>query len=249
MNIKFNFSGKRFIVTGATSGIGKKIACDLSEAGAQVLAIGRRQTRLDELKNLYPDNIFISQTDVNDFTQLKEACENFAESGKVDGTVHSAGINKFTPLRTLNWEDADKIIKTNLYAGIELIKLASANKIGNNGGSHILISSVAGIKGEAGLTAYSAAKGALIGAMRTMALELAIKDMRVNTITPGWLSTEMTDAMDARYPGKMDTIKIQHPLGIGELADISSLAQFLLSEEARWITGSNIVIDGGYSIK
>ena len=249
MAIQFKFEEKRFVVTGATSGIGKKIALDLAEHGAQVLAIGRRKERLDALKDNFPGNIFTAVIDVNDFSTLKIELEKFGEEGKIDGSVHAAGINKFTPLRAFNWKDAENIIKTSLYAGIELIRILSSQKLSAIKSSHVIIASVAGIKGEVGFTAYSAAKSAVIGAARSMAVELAIKDIRVNTITPGWLPTEMTDAIDARYPGKLETIKLLHPLGIGSVEDISNLLMFLLSEESKWITGSNIVIDGGYSIR
>ncbi len=249
MSIKFNFSEKRFVVTGATSGIGRKISIDLASAGATVLAIGRRTERLDDLKKLFPENIIPCAIDVNDFELLKNDLEKFGEVKKIDGSVHAAGINKFTPLRAFNWNDAEGIIKTTLYAGIELVRTLSAKKLTAARSSHILIASVAGIKGEIGFTAYSSAKSAVIGAVRSMALELAIKDVRVNSITPGWLPTEMTDAIEARYPGRIDTIKLQHPLGLGSVEDISNLAMFLLSDESKWITGSNIVIDGGYSIR
>ncbi len=249
MAIRFKFEEKRFVVTGATSGIGKKIALDLAEHGAQVLAIGRRKERLDALKDNFPGNIFTAVIDVNDFSTLKIELEKFGEKGKIDGSVHAAGINKFTPLRAFNWKDAENIIKTSLYAGIELIRILSSQKLSAIKSSHVIIASVAGIKGEVGFTAYSAAKSAVIGAARSMAVELAIKDIRVNTITPGWLPTEMTDAIEARYPGKLETIKLLHPLGIGSVEDISNLLMFLLSEESKWITGSNIVIDGGYSIR
>ena len=249
MAIRFKFEEKRFVITGATSGIGKKIALDLAEHGAQVLAIGRRKERLDALKDNFPGNIFTAVIDVNDFSTLKIELEKFGEKGKIDGSVHAAGINKFTPLRAFNWKDAENIIKTSLYAGIELIRILSSQKLSAIKSSHVIIASVAGIKGEVGFTAYSAAKSAVIGAARSMAVELAIKDIRVNTITPGWLPTEMTDAIEARYPGKLETIKLLHPLGIGSVEHISNLLMFLLSEESKWITGSNIVIDGGYSIR
>ncbi len=249
MNIDFNFSNKRFVITGATSGIGKKITEDLIQNGAVVLAIGRRKEKLNNLKDQYGNKICTEALDINDFSLLKTVIEKFAEEGRIDGSVHCAGINKFTPLRAFNWNDADQIIKTSLYAGIEMIKIISSKKNSSEKGSHVLISSVAGIKGEIGFTAYSAAKSAVIGAVRSMALELAIKDLRVNAITPGWIPTEMTEAIDARYPGHLETIKLQHPLGIGSVEDVSNLVMFLLSEEAKWITGSNIVIDGGYSIR
>jgi len=249
MSIKFNFNEKRFVVSGATSGIGRKISIDLASTGAEVLAIGRRKERLDDLKKIFPDNITPCPIDVNDFELLKSELEKFGENKKIDGSVHAAGINKFTPLRAFNWNDAEGIIKTTLYAGIEMVRTLSSKKLSEVKSSHVLIASVAGIKGEVGFTAYSAAKSAVIGAVRSMAVELAIKDIRVNAITPGWLPTEMTDAIEARYPGRIDTIKLQHPLGLGSVEDISNLVMFLLSDESKWITGSNIVIDGGYSVK
>jgi NAD(P)-dependent dehydrogenase (short-subunit alcohol dehydrogenase family) len=249
MNIKFDFSNRHYIVSGATSGIGNKVAADLVNSGAIVLAIGRRKERLEELRERYPNHIVPGNLDVNDYEKLKSSIFQFAESGKIDGSVHCAGINKFTPLRVFNWPDAEQIIKTSLYAGIEMIRLATSKKVSAEKGSHVMIASVAGVKGEIGFTAYSAAKSAIIGVTRTLALELAIKDVRVNCVTPGWIPTEMTDAIEARYPGHMDTIKLQHPLGIGSVEDVSNLVLFLLSDESRWMTGSNLVIDGGYSIK
>ncbi|MHB8338516.1 MAG: SDR family NAD(P)-dependent oxidoreductase [Ignavibacteriaceae bacterium] len=178
MAIQFKFEEKRFVITGATSGIGKKIALDLAEHGAQVLAIGRRKERLDALKDNFPGNIFTAVIDVNDFSTLRIELEKFGEKGKIDGSVHAAGINKFTPLRAFNWKDAENIIKTSLYAGIELIRILSSQKLSAIKSSHVIIASVAGIKGEVGFTAYSAAKSAVIGAARSMAVELAIKDIR-----------------------------------------------------------------------
>ncbi len=146
MAIRFKFEEKRFVITGATSGIGKKIALDLAEHGAQVLAIGRRKERLDALKDNFPGNIFTAVIDVNDFSTLKIELEKFGEKGKIDGSVHAAGINKFTPLRAFNWKDAENIIKTSLYAGIELIRILSSQKLSAIKSSHVIIASVAGIK-------------------------------------------------------------------------------------------------------
>jgi NAD(P)-dependent dehydrogenase (short-subunit alcohol dehydrogenase family) len=249
MNIKFDYSGRRYIVSGATSGIGRQVATDLAKAGAVVLAIGRRKERTDELKQQYPDNIVPANFDINDFESLKINIEQFAESGKINGSVHCAGINKFTPLRAFNWNDAEQIIRTSLYAGIEMIRDATSKKVSAENGCHVMLASVAGIKGEIGFTAYSAAKSGVIGAVKSLALELAPKGIRVNSITPGWIPTEMSEAINARFPGNADNMKSQHPLGVGSIEDVSNLAMFLLSDEAKWITGSNMVIDGGYSIK
>lgn len=246
MNLLDQFEGKRFIVSGASSGIGKKIAIDLANYGAFVLALGRNQDRLNSLKMLYPDKITIESFDITDFSKLKLAVENFTEIGKVDGCVHSAGINKFTPLKILNWDLFDKIMKVNLYSGIELVRLVSSKKNSNEGCSIILISSVVGVKGEVGFTAYSASKGALISAMKSMALELAPSKIRINSISPGVVETSLTESMEKFYPDGIDSIIKKHPAGIGQVDDVSNLALFLLNHRSKWITGSNFIIDGGY---
>jgi NAD(P)-dependent dehydrogenase (short-subunit alcohol dehydrogenase family) len=248
MNQSNEFEGKRFIISGASSGIGKKIASDLASCGANVLALGRNQERLDSLKKLYPNRIVFEAFDITDFSQLKIVVEKFSESGKVDGCVHSAGINKFTPLRAFNWNIFEKIMKINLYAGIELVRLISSKKISNENCSIVMISSVAGIKGEIGFTAYAASKGALISAVKCLALELASSKIRVNSISPGVVKTELAEAMEKFYPDGIESVIKKHPAGIGSVDDISNLVLFLLSTKSRWVTGSNFIIDGGYSI-
>ncbi len=242
------FDGKRFIVTGASSGIGNKVAIDLVNHGATVFALGRDKERLDSLKSICPEKIVCEAFDITDFAQLKTAIDKFSEIGKIDGCVHAAGINKFTPLRAFNWNMFEKIMKINLNTGIELTRLVSFKHISNDGCSIVLISSVAGIKGEVGFTAYSASKGAIISAVKCMALELASSKIRVNSISPGVVKTALTDTMENFYPDGIESIIKKHPLGIGNVEDISNLVLFLLSNESSWITGANIIIDGGYSI-
>lgn len=248
MNSSNEFAGKRFIVSGASSGIGKKIVTDLASSGADILALGRNHEKLESLQNLYPERIVFEAFDITDFSQLKIVVEKFSESGKIDGCVHSAGINKFTPIRALNWNVFEKIMRTNLYSGIEMVRLVSSRKISNDGSSLVMISSVAGIKGEIGFTAYSASKGALISAVKCLALELAASKIRVNSISPGSVDTELTHSMESYYPDGIESIIKKHPGGIGSVEDISNLVLFLLSNQSKWITGANIIIDGGYSI-
>jgi len=249
MSIKFEFNNKRFVVTGASSGIGNKIANELAKAGANVFAIARRENKLKELQEKYPDNIEIAAIDVTNFDDLKTSLENYSKLGEIDGSLHAAGINKFTPLRVFDWKVAEQIIRTSLYAGIELVRILAQRNVTADKSSHILISSVAANEGPMGFTAYSAAKSGLLGAIRPMAMELASKNIRVNAISPGWITTEMTKGIENYYPVGIDEIIASHPLGIGSLEDVSNLALFLLSDESKWITGANIVIDGGYSVK
>jgi len=247
MNSANEFLNKRYIVTGATSGIGRKIVVDLIENGATVLAIGRRAEKLNELKSLNSGKIVAAELDVTDFVKLKETIDGFTQDGKVDGCVHSAGMNKFTPLRIFNWGVFEKMMKVNLAAGIELTKLVSSKKVSNDTCSIVMIASVAGMKGEVGFTAYSATKGALIAAVKSMAMELASSNVRVNAISPGVVDTDLTKTISNFYPHGMEAVNQKHPLGIGNVEDVSALALFLLSQKSKWITGANYVIDGGYS--
>jgi NAD(P)-dependent dehydrogenase (short-subunit alcohol dehydrogenase family) len=246
MNVKFDFSDKRFVVTGASSGIGREIVKELVEAGAIVLAIARRAQNLQELQNEYPKNIIIAAIDVTDSEQLEIAITSFATDGKISGSVHAAGINQFTPLKMFRKSDAQKILDTNLFAGIELIKILSRKRISASDASHVQIASVSGIQGQAGLSAYSASKSAIIGVVRSLALELASQGIRLNAVSPGWTETDMARKIEEVYPNVVVDMKQKHPLGLGKTTDVAGVVLFLLSDRARWITGSNIVVDGGF---
>lgn len=248
MNTDQDFVGKRFVVTGSSSGLGRQIATDLAVRGAFVLGIGRNEDKLAALKDTYPDLITTAPVDLYDFSLLEAPLLQFAKAGKISGCVHSAGIVKFTPMRRFSWSDFQKIMKINLYAGIELIRIIYSKKIYEENCSMVLMSSVAGMKGETGFTAYSASKGAVISAVKTLALELARPGIRVNSVSPGVVDAGMTKSMANFYPNGMDDIIKSHPGGIGSAEDVSNLVLFLLNEKSKWITGSNFVIDGGYSI-
>ena len=246
-NIQFNFTGSRFVVTGASSGIGREIASALAGAGAEVLAVARRRERLDELQRAFPALIRPAALDVTDFPALAAAVAEFAATGPLNGSVHAAGCNRFTPLRAFDWTAADRILGTSLRAGIELLRLVTAKSVAAPAGAHIQVASVAALCGQGGFAAYSAAKGGMIAATRALAMELAGRGIRINTLSPGWIKSEMTTPLESAYPDGIQTVAANHPLGLGTTADAASLALFLLSAEARWITGANFVMDGGFS--
>lgn len=248
MNSNQDFEGKRFVVTGASSGLGAQITKDLAARGAAVLSIGRNEERLKAIKENFPEKITTAIVDVTDFASLASAVEKFSENGKINGCVHSAGIVKFTPMRKFSWESFEKIMKINFYAGVELIRIIYSKKIFSENCSMVLMSSVAGMKGEVGFTAYSASKGAVISAVKTLALELAPANIRVNSISPGVVDAGMTKTMAGFYPNGMDDIIKAHPGGVGSAEDVSNMVLYLLDQKSKWVTGSNFVIDGGYSI-
>ncbi|MBO5588232.1 MAG: SDR family oxidoreductase [Anaerovibrio sp.] len=245
-SIIYDFSGERFVVTGASSGMGRKVAEELATSGAIVLAIARREERLQELKHEYPKQIITATVDVCDTKGMAEAISSFATSyGKINGAVHAAGIFSSTPLRNYDESEARKIMDISFWAGIRFIQLVNKKKNAMDGCSSILFSSVAATIGEKSNFAYSATKLAMQGAVRSIAKEIYMRGNRINTLSPGWVNTELTRKEDE---SSLVNKKFYdwHLLGIGEPEDVTGMVLFLLSERARWITGTNIVVDGGY---
>ena len=245
-SVLYDFSGERFVVTGASSGMGRKVAEELAAAGAMVLAIARREERLQELKNEYPEHIITAPVDVCDTKGMTEAISSFVGSyGKIAGAVHAAGIFSSTPLRNYDESEARKIMDISFWSGIRFIQLVNKKKNAMDGCSSILFSSVAATIGEKSNFAYSSAKLAIQGAVRSIAKEIYTRGNRINTVSPGWVNTELTRKEDE---SSLVNKKFYdwHLLGIGEPEDVTGMVLFLLSERARWITGTNIVVDGGY---
>jgi NAD(P)-dependent dehydrogenase (short-subunit alcohol dehydrogenase family) len=248
MSISFDFTDRRYIVTGASSGIGRSVAEALAQAGATVLAVARRKDRLEEMAARHGGRVRAASVDVQDFSRLEEAVAAFCAEQPVNGSVHAAGVNALMPLRVFEWSRAETILRTSLHAGIELVRLLSTAHRTNHDGSHVVVGSVMARSGQVGFTAYGAAKSGLMGAVRSMSLELARSGVRVNMVSPGWVATEMTERMATAYPGGLEAIRAAHPMGIGRVEDVAPTILFLLSDSARWITGSEIVVDGGFSV-
>lgn len=240
----YNFTGKKFVVTGASSGMGRQIALELAEAGAIVLAIARGQRELENLKKQYSDRIMLGAVDVTDSDAIEESIKSFVETyGKLNGCIHAAGIVEFTPLKTYDELVAKKIMDVSFWAGIKIVQISMKNKYASIGSSAVLFSSVSGNKGEKGMFAYSGAKAALKVSIKSLANELATKKHRINTISPGFVETNMTNQTIVS-----DESLKEHLLGIGAVTDVSGVVLFLLSDRASWITGTDIIVDGGYLV-
>ena len=153
------------------------------------------------------------------------------------------------PLRSMNPSYYENIFRINVISGFELARIISKKKyLDERGASFIFISSVMGMLGQAGKVGYCLSKGALLPGAKAMALEIARKNIRVNCILPGVVETEMTNKMFDSLPEESKkSIINMHPLGLGKANDIAYACAYLLSDATRWITGSNLVIDGGYS--
>lgn len=243
--VTFDFTAKNFIVTGASSGMGRQIALELAEAGAKVLAIARREKELQNLQVLYPECIVPDSLDVCDEEKLENTIKNFVKQyGKIDGAVHAAGISKLTPLRAYDKNEAKQIMDISFWAAIKLMQIATKIKYSNTGSSFLAFSSVAAMHSDKGLFAYASAKAAIKIAMKTFAKETANRKIRVNVISPGWVNTNMTRGLEETH--NLSEVNNSSLLGCGNPEDVSGMVLFLLSDRAKWITGTDIIVDGGY---
>lgn len=241
----YNFLGKKYVVTGASSGMGKKIVIELAEAGAMILAIARRENELQELQVLYPKQIKYAVCDVTDKEVLETViCSFVCENGKLNGCVHAAGILGLTPIKLFDDKFAHDIMNISFWAGINLLQMITKKKYSEEGTANVLFSSAGGHNAAKGMFAYASAKAAMQVAVRSIAKEISGKGHRVNTISPGWVKTHMTEAADKTID--VQDILRKHLLGEGTPEDVSGVVLFLLSDRARWITGTDIIVDGGY---
>jgi NAD(P)-dependent dehydrogenase (short-subunit alcohol dehydrogenase family) len=245
-----DLSNKHIVITGASSGIGREVALLVNKLGAKVSLIGRKKDLLESLiQDLQGGENQFYEFDVTNFNDIDNLVSRIvATNGLIDGFVHSAGIEMTRPLKMLKIEHYREVFDINTISALEITKSITKNTNISTNASIIYISSIVGILGQPGKTAYSASKGALIAAAKCLALELAPKGIRVNTILPALVETDMSSKILAslREEGKNNILKM-HPLGFGRPIDIANSAAFLLSSAARWITGSEFLIDGGYS--
>lgn len=245
-----DMTGRRILVTGASSGLGREIAVCLSQLGARIVLVARNQERLEETSSMLDGG----GHEIEVFDLIK--CDQIADWMKMlavrnrpfDGVVHSAGVQLTMPIRAWSMKDCDRLMSVNLHACFGLAKGFRQKTVHNKGGSIVFISSTAGLVGLAGLSIYSAGKAAIIGLTRTLALELVRDGIRVNAVAPGLVHTEMIgDLIDAMPPEYMDKMETKHPLGLGKPRDVAHAVAFLLADTGRWVTGATLVIDGGYT--
>jgi NAD(P)-dependent dehydrogenase (short-subunit alcohol dehydrogenase family) len=238
---------KRILITGATSGIGLALCEYLLINNCKIIAVGRDE---DKIKKLKSTNFLFVKLDLNEFSQYDKIFEHALDGEKFDGFVHCAGIEETMPITLYTPENIQNIFNINVFSGIELLRFFSKKKYSKDGSSVVFLSSVMGELGQPGKIGYCATKAAILGLVKSSALELAKRNFRVNAISPGVVNTPMTQKLFSQIDdSNIQRIKGMHPLGIGEVKDVVPLLAFLLSDESKWITGQNIKIDGGYSIQ
>ena len=236
------------LITGATRGIGKQIALTLSKVGFDIAINYRKEN--DELKLLKEEieannvKCLLVKGDVSNFDDCQMFVKETVEGlGSIDVLVNNAGITKDMLLMRMKKEDFEQVIDTNLVGTFNVTKNVISYMMKARKGNIVNISSVVGISGNAGQTNYSASKAGIIGFTKSLAKEVASRNIRVNAVAPGFIETNMTDVLK-------DEIKLEIakniPLGrMGTSQDVANAVKFLVSEDSSYITGQVLQVDGG----
>ena len=251
MNLQFELANL-YLVTGSSSGLGKATALFLNSLGATVVAVGRNADKLTDAKNesVYPEKFLTYCFDFSDLDNIGLFVKSLvSEHGKFTGLVHSAGIGGVMPLKSVDIDEAKKMFDINYFSGLVLAKSFADKRICQSPASLVFISSISSISGNAGISNYSASKGAVNALVKSLAVELAKNNIRVNAVLPGFIITDIVNASpDVYNDAFFEKIAQEYPLGTGLPEDVAHLIAFLLSPLSRWITGQNIVIDGGRTL-
>ena len=244
--------GRAALVTGASAGIGAAIAERLAREGAAVALGARRQDVIEAQAERLAEaghRALAVPLDVTDDATLRAAVKRISdEFGRLDVVVANAGVETVKPFTTLNDNDWNQALQVNLVGAARTVK-AAMPLLAREGGSVVMVASVAGLHGAAMLAAYAAAKGGVLALARSLAKELAPRGIRVNAVAPGMVETEMLERITGRWtPEQVDHMRQAHPLGFGKAEDVAAAVAYLASDDARWVTGSVLVVDGGMSI-
>lgn len=239
---------KTAIITGASRGIGRAIAIEFAKNGAKVTLCATSLDLLEgvksEIDTIRPGSAILAQTNVTNGDEITAAVKKTLDThGSVDILVNNAGVTRDNLLALMSEKEWDEVLTTNLKSVFLMTKACARPMVKQRAGSIINISSVIGITGNAGQANYAASKAGIIGLTKSVAKELAKRNIRVNAIAPGFIRTRMTDSLPEEAKNKLLE---QIPLGrYGEPEEVAYAAVFLASEQARYITGQVIVVDGG----
>lgn len=241
----FDLSGKTALVTGATGGLGANIARALHKQGAKVVLSGTREAVLQELAAELGDNAFIAPCNLSDAAEVDGliAKAEAAAGSPLDILVANAGITKDGLILRMKDEDWEAVIKVNLESYFRLSRAAVKGMMKRRFGRIIGITSVVGVMGNPGQTNYAASKAGMIGFSKALGQEVASRNITVNCIAPGFIASPMTDVLNDT---QREAILAKIPAGkLGEGADIASAAVYLASNEAGYVTGQTLHVNGG----
>ncbi len=240
----FDLTGKCALVTGASGGIGEAIAAAMHAQGATVALSGTRREKLDELAAKLGSRAHVLPCDLRDRAQVTGlVAQAEAAMGQLDILVNNAGVTKDNLFMRMKDEEWDDVIAVNLTSAFVLCRAALRNMMRRRYGRIVNISSISGVFGNPGQGNYSASKAGLVGMTKSLAREVASRGITANCIAPGFIETPMTHALNEK---QTEAIASSIPAGtFGKPGDIAAAAVFLASEEARYITGETLHINGG----
>lgn len=246
-----DLTGKRILLVGAAGGIGQASAQVLSRLGAKLVITGRSE---EKLKNVYDglegEGHAIRVLDLTDSSSIEDCIRGIVqEFGMFHGVLFCAGIAPMRPLKMTRRDNMLEVMDTNLFSFIEIVRCITRKGCFANEGSIVAVSSTASIQGKQSKVAYSASKAALDGAIRCLVCDLKKQKIRVNSIMPCWVNTRMYQTYIERYPDTFEVREIMEKqyMGVTDPAEVANTAAFLLSDAAKTITGTSILIDGGMS--
>jgi len=243
---QFDLKGKRVLISGATSGIGEGISRSFINCGAHVWGLGRNLSKIERLSEELGERFTGIQIDLSNLETIEELLQN-QNITSIDGFVHCAGIIYRRPIKLITVETFTNLMNVNVLSGALIAKSLYKHKRFNQGASLVYMSSVASTYSAIGNTMYMTSKGAVNSMVRGLALEMAKHKLRVNSIEPGLIKTQLTEGISEV---ELESVLPNYPLGrFGEITDVINLAHFLISDASNWITGQSIRIDGGLTLK
>lgn len=252
MHNPMDLGGRTFLVTGASSGIGRETAVLLSRLGARLALTGRNAARLEEtLAALDGTGHELTPLDLSCCDEIPAWLKTIAaRMGPLDGLVHAAGIQNMLPLKMVESLDIDCVMQINVGAAVMLAKGFRQKGVHSDRSSIVLLSSIMGLAGASCRSLYSASKGAIVALTKSLALELAGEKIRVNNVAPAYVQTPMFDAVKNQMGAEsLEKLVAAHPLGIGRPLDVAYAIAYLLGDTGAWVTGTSLVVDGGYTAR
>lgn len=248
----FSLENKFIVITGASSGIGRQCAISCSNMGAKVVLLARNEERLQGTISLMKgkDHLFYS-LDITKFSEIESVIKDVVNKlGKISGFIHSAGIELTKPLKVMKPEDYQELFDLNVISGFEFARVITKKTYAAYNLSLVFISSIMSELGQAGKVGYCSSKSAIIGGVKAMSLELSAKQFRVNAISPAVVKTGMSEKLyENLSESEQSKITTMHPLGLGKPEDVANACIYLISDASKWVTGTNLIVDGGYSAR
>ena len=244
-----DLTGKKVLITGAGGGIGKATAVVLAQLGASLVLCDVKEDNLHRvLDSLLPGDHVAYALNLKNIDEIEDTIDRiYQDQGKLNGFVHCAGIAPMRPFKMTKYEDILPTMQINFFSFVEIVRCITQKKRFEDGGSIVAMSSTGSIHGKPTKTAYSASKAAIDAAIRCMICDLKKRKIRINSVMPSWVDTEMYKSFLRDYPDSRDIQEIEERqyMGVSEPEEVANVIAFLLSDATKTITGTSILMDGG----